>query len=32
MAGLTPANVDQMRRFAAAWPDPAAGSPVEQLP
>ena len=32
MAGLTPANLDQMRRFAAAWPDPVIAAAVEQLP
>lgn len=32
MAGLTPANFDQMRRFAAAWPDPAIAPAVEHLP
>jgi hypothetical protein len=32
MAGLTPANLDEMRRFAAAWPDPAIAPAVDQLP
>ena len=29
---FSPANLDYMRRFAAAWPDPAAAPPLEHLP
>jgi hypothetical protein len=32
MTSLSAANLDRMRRFAATWPDPAVGPPVEQLP
>ena len=32
MAALSPVNLDYMRRFAEAWPDPAAAPPLEHLP
>ena len=32
MASWSPANLNRMRRFAAAWPDPAVGPPMEDLP
>ena len=32
MRGLSPANLRAMQAFAAAWPDPAAAPPLDQLP
>jgi hypothetical protein len=32
MVGLSPGNLDYMRRFAEAWPEPAASPPLEHLP
>jgi predicted nuclease of restriction endonuclease-like (RecB) superfamily len=29
---FSPSNLDYMRRFAEAWPDPAAAPPLEHLP
>ena len=32
MVALSPGNLDYMRRFAEAWPDPTAAPPLEALP
>jgi hypothetical protein len=32
MIALSPGNLDYMRRFADAWPEPAAAPPLEHLP